>query len=251
MLSFERGDGSRPRGHALVYFRDAADPDRLVASYIVVPPVTMDFAKYVPPLFAGQFEHLVPQGPVAFPLPPVPEPVDGYEAVSRLTEARDDDLLDGGRVNVADVQRLMASVGEVTAEYTQAYLNYIGTLPSVEPGPPSEAPAFDTDEILLEVMTESEKVERLAKLTGTLRYAAEGHDETLARDTAVAMRKIGRRLPEHYEVERLIDAAESTASPANQLVSLYIERCYTLARQDYAELARLEERIRVARGAGE
>ena len=70
---FERGDSATPRGHALVYFRESSESSRLRASYLVVAPIEMDFAKYVPPMFAAQFSGLMPSGPTAMPLPPIPE----------------------------------------------------------------------------------------------------------------------------------------------------------------------------------
>ena len=57
-LKFEIGSSASPRGHALVYFIDASDPSKIGASYIVVLPVNVDIAKYVPPFLAGQIESI-------------------------------------------------------------------------------------------------------------------------------------------------------------------------------------------------
>ena len=82
--TFERGDPSAPRGHALVYFRDSHDPDRIRASYLVIAPIEMDLAKYVPPMFAGQLSGMMPSGPTALPLPPVPEEIESLAWLERL-----------------------------------------------------------------------------------------------------------------------------------------------------------------------
>ena len=42
MLTFRVGDPDRPRGHALLFFRDADDPDTAWATYLVVAPIQMD-----------------------------------------------------------------------------------------------------------------------------------------------------------------------------------------------------------------
>ena len=54
MLTFRVGDPDRPRGHALLFFRDADDPDIAWATYLVVAPIQMDLGKYIPAAFATQ-----------------------------------------------------------------------------------------------------------------------------------------------------------------------------------------------------
>lgn len=252
MLSYEQGDSARPRGHALVYFRDSMNPVRIVASYIVVPPVQMDFAKYVPPMFAGQFDQLVAQGPSAFPLPPIPEEVPSLEHLRALASVRDDDLIDGGTLDPRDVGRAMAAVGDVATEYTLAHLGAVEHLDAPPPSAQETAalPGLDAEDILLDVMTEVEKVGRIAKLTGTLRYAVGGQDDQLSRETVAAMHKVGRRLPAHYRVDELILAAQAPEGHADELAALYVERCYKLAREEIESLSGLDERIDVLRSKG-
>src|SRR5215213_1889372 len=98
-LAFERGDPKRPRGHAMVYFRAASDPGTVLASYVVVPPISMDFSKFIPPMFAAQLPGILPSGPQVFPLPPIPEKVESLDWIQALADSRDDDLIDGGLVD--------------------------------------------------------------------------------------------------------------------------------------------------------
>jgi hypothetical protein len=136
-------------------------------------------------------------------------------------------------------------VGDIAGEYTQAHLKVLERITeSSEPVErPDALPQLDPDDILLDVLTDVEKVGRLAKLTGTLRYAVGGSDEGLSRDTLESMRKVGRRLPGHYRVEELLAAAQSRDAEADQLVSLYVERCYRLAREELESIASLDARI--------
>ena len=46
-LVFERGEAQRPKGHALIYFRDS-DGAGVLATYVVIPPISIDFSKYLP-----------------------------------------------------------------------------------------------------------------------------------------------------------------------------------------------------------
>ncbi len=68
-FQFERGTPLRPRGHALVYFQDVAS-DRLLATYVVVLPVPMDIAKYLPPFLAPYMGQATPRELAAFALTP-------------------------------------------------------------------------------------------------------------------------------------------------------------------------------------
>jgi hypothetical protein len=241
---FERGDPSAPRGHALVYFRESLDPDRVRAAYLMVAPIEMDLAKYVPPMFAAQLAGMIPSGPTALPLPPVPEPVASFEWVERLAEARSDDLLDGGRIDASDPQSMMLVTTELAAEYAALWQDYARKIEQSPPQLDHEPAALpDVDELLLSVMSDAERVGKLAKLAGTLRYAVDGRDAPLARETRLEMERIARHLPSSYRVVDLLAAAERADSLGERLLELHLERCYKLAAEDYAALERLDREI--------
>src|SRR5512146_3193245 len=102
-LTFERGERDKPKGHALLYFRNPANQGEVLASYLVVPPVPLDLSKYMPPLFAGNIPQSQLQPVSAIPLPPVPEVVESRAYLQQLAEARDDDLVYGGTLDPDDV----------------------------------------------------------------------------------------------------------------------------------------------------
>ena len=119
-ITFELGDPERPRGHALVFFRDAADPQKVAASYVVALPLDVDIGKYVPPFLAGQLEGMSMSDMSSFTFPPAPEAVDGgLEWVLDMARARDDDVLDGGVANLSDATSVMTSLGQVAQQYIQ------------------------------------------------------------------------------------------------------------------------------------
>ena len=243
MLSFRAGDPERPRGHALLFFRDGEDPSLVWATYLVVAPIQMDLSKYIPAAFASQLA-----GPSAYPLPPVPERFDGgLEALERLAALRGDDLIDGGTLRMSDPLYALQPVADVGAQYAERCGAYLASEPAVEAGPAVAASApsseVDVDDLLLQVMSDRDKVGRLARLTGTLRYAVEGGDQRGIDETVQEMRRVARHLGEKYRPSELIDAARSTDPRAAQLSQLYVERCYKLADEDYAALAELDSQI--------
>ncbi|MDO8672025.1 MAG: hypothetical protein Q7O66_11425 [Dehalococcoidia bacterium] len=88
----------------------------------------------------------------------------------------------------------------------------------------------------------------LAKLTGKLRYAIDGNDSQLARETVGEMQRLGKHLSEEYRVEELVEAAQIPGARGQKLSQLLIERCYKLQQEQYADAADLELRIRQIRG---
>jgi len=249
VLTYRVGDPDRPRGHALLFFRDATDPQRVSATYLVVVPIAMDLGKYIPAAFAGQLAgQLAASAPAAYPLPPVPEPVAGGLAqLERLAELRGDDLIDGGTLNMAEPWQALHPVTDVGSQYADACSSYLAAAPAEAPPPAGELPSSqgeaDVDNLLLQVMPDSEKVSRLARLTGTLRYAVGGGDSALADETVAEMQRIGRHLGDKYQLELLVAAARAPDERSGQLAQLYVERCYRLAEEDYAALSDLDRRI--------
>ena len=242
-LAFERGDPKRPRGHAVVYFRSAADQSTILASYVVVPPISMDFSKFIPPMFAAQLPGILPSGPQVFPLPPIPEQVESLAFVEALAASREDDLVNAGTVNPMDIQRLLSLMTEVAGEYGTLYENRAPLDDAPPPSDDSPVESVDVDELFMSVMSDAEKVGRLAKMTGTVRYAAEGNDRALLDETVAEMKRVGRHLAFRYKVEELIEAAIDPNPRGGRLAELLLQRCYKLAAEEYDALKALDTEI--------
>jgi hypothetical protein len=211
----------------------------------VVTPIKMDLGKYIPAAFASQLSgQLAVAGPSAYPLPPVPEKFEaGLAALEQLARLRSDDLLDGGTLRMADPLYALQPVTDIGMQYAERCASFLASAPSVE-DTPADAPAGrDVDDLLLQVMPDSEKIGRLARLTGTLRYAVDGGDARLADETVDEMQRVARHLAEKYRTGELIAAARSAEPRSAQLAELYLERCYRLVDEDYAALADLDKRI--------
>jgi hypothetical protein len=231
-----------------VFVRDADDADQIWATYLVVAPIKMDLGKYIPAAFASQLAgQLAASGPAAYPLPPVPEKFEaGLDALERLAELRNDDLLDGGTLRMSDPMYALQPVAEIGAQYAEQCTSYFASLPATEVSPAAVASgtgSVDVDDLLLQVMPDREKVGRLARLAGTLRYAIEGRDTRLVDETVKDMQRVSRHLTDKYRPAELIDAARSTELRGAQLAELYLERCYRLVDEDYAAMADLDSKI--------
>lgn len=247
-LTFEIGDSTRPRGHALVYFRSRTSSE-VLATYVIVLPIKMDMGKYLPPLLASQLGGMVGgimgEGMTAFAAPPAPETVPGMSYVENLARLRGDDLIHGGDLASSDPASAMGEAAGVAQEYHRLYQQYIDSspVPSEESSSGPEA-LPDVQRVVYELMGERDRLSELSKLVGTLRFAAERNDVTLLRDTEASVRTLGELLPEHFWVERLGNAAKDSSPEGGQLAQLYVERCYKLMDEDYAAVGDLERRIK-------
>ncbi len=253
VLTFRAGDPDRPRGHALVFFRDADDADQIWATYLVVAPIKMDLGKYIPAAFASQLAgQLSAAGPSAYPLPPVPEKFEaGLAALERLADVRNDDLIDGGTLRMSDPLYALQPVSDIGTQYADKCTTFFDALPTADvvAAPTGSGSTVDVDELLLQVMPDRDKVGRLARLAGTLRYAIEGGDARLVDETVGEMERVGRYLTDKYRPHELIAAARSSDPNSSRLAELYLERCYKLVDEDYAAMAELDSKIDDLRGA--
>ena len=269
-IQFEIGDPSRPRGHALLYFRVDTEPDNVYGTYIVTLPITADLTKYVPPFLAA---HLGSgdTGPLtnfaAFAMPPMSELVEGgYDRLVRLANLRSDDLVYGGNMFSYDLARMMESVAAAVQEYSDAWNLASGSagsaassipagdtaIPLGASGPSSEPTASDesdadglgVNEVLWSFMSEGDRLAEMGRLLGRLRFAQEGNDNAAIGDITAEMTALGRHLPDEFSIATLVANASDTGPVAAQLAQLYMDRCYRLSSGDTEQVRRIDEAIR-------
>ncbi len=247
-LLFEIGNAVRPRGHALIYFKDGIDPERVGASYVVLLPVSVDMTKYVPPFLAGQMEAMGNPDMSSFAFPPAPEPVPGARWIHQLAEDRGDDLIYGGVARLDDTAGLMGLVGEIATEYGRLYKQVMPSPDTVnvldaESESKSETALPEVDDVVYSLMREADMLAELTRLMGRLRYAVEGGDKQTALETEAKIRAMSRHMPDNRQIDRLADASISLASHASELAQLYLERAYGLLQEDYIKVQSLDKRI--------
>ena len=207
-LEFERGDPDSPKGHALVFFRGYSDESKVYATYLIVPPINNELAKYMPPMFASKVSLTDVENISSIPLPPVPEEVESLDYLKALAEARNDDLINGGIIDASEVEKMLYN----TSEIAQSYLQLYNSRPPL-PEPTRELKsAEDVGEVLYSLMSDKDKLSELTKLAGSLRYSIEGNDNTRAEEISAEMDTLSRYLDEKYKVKELIEAAPDSGS---------------------------------------
>ena len=240
-ISFERGDPRKPKGHALAYFRTYSEPEKVYATYIVVLPISVDFAKYVPPFLTSHLGNVPLNDLSAFSLPPVPEEVGTHEELRRLAEIRDDDLLDAGSMFSFDLPEMMQAVSDVVRDYAQMWADF-SKLPTATEGQ-IEGDAPGVKEVVFSLMSERDRLADLSKLVGRLRFAVEGNDRQTGSEIEEEIEILSRYLPENYYISSLLKAVTDSSAKGDQLAQLYVDRCYKLSSGDDTGARNLEEKI--------
>ncbi|HEY0756839.1 MAG TPA: hypothetical protein VGD98_23000 [Ktedonobacteraceae bacterium] len=234
--------------------RNSADPRTVVWTYCVVPPAPFSLAKFLPPFMTAQMSaediQEVAGNIQAMPLSPLMEEGCTLEQLQVLAERRDDDLCDIGSVNLHDTQGRMQLVAQSSMNYGQFYLSAHNTrqpassaLPAYEEEPVA-LDDLDAEELLLQTMTDRQRLAELSKLVGLTRYALEGNDTHLIDETRQRMQRIARQLPDKYRSNELIIAAANAQDRGAKLAELYIERGYKLLDEEYADIPGIEQAIR-------
>ncbi|MCZ6539110.1 MAG: hypothetical protein O6922_04720 [Chloroflexi bacterium] len=259
-LEYHLGSPASPKGHALIYFRDGSNPDKVGAAYVVMLPVSVDISKYVPPFLAGQVEQLGTGEMSSFAFPPAPEPVPSESWLRETAALRGDDLLFGGVANLDDITSLMAAVADISAEYASQYESntkletgpepqQVGSGessggPAASSGASKGAPTDDVHDVMYSLMAEVDLLTELTKLMGRLQYEASGGDQSGARESEAKIRAIGRQVPENRRIDLLVGAAIDGRPDSARRAQLYLERVFAMYREDYTRVHTLEQEIK-------
>ena len=242
-IVFENGTREKPKGHAFLFFRNASNPDEVYASYLVLLPINVDVSKYVPPFLMGQVGELGPKDLAAFAFPPVPEDVGSYHAMQKLAGIRDDDLVFCGNLDISDVGTSMMKVTEAVHAYEELYSQYATVLGEKTSDTESESGGVSVNEVIYELMSDSEKLGELTKLVGKLRYAVEGHDSILAEEAESDINLLGQQLADSHQVGRLLTAAKSGGAEGERLTDLFLKRSFHLVHEEYVKMGTVEAEI--------
>lgn len=252
-IHFLRGDSQAPKGHAIFVARSTGDPRTILCTYCVVPPMPLSLAKYLPSFLASQLspEELQEATNVpVMPIPPMLEEGNTLERLQMLAEQRDDDLCEIGTVSSRDEAGRMQLVAQGCQEYGQLYMNYASTFRETSPAlhsledEPLPLDDLDAEELLIQTMTDRQRLAELSKLVGVVRYALDGKDAHLLQETRQRMQRIARQLPDKYRGAELIKAATDQRERGARLAELYIERGYKLLDEEYADIPGIERSIR-------
>ena len=254
----------------MLYFRVDTEPDKVYATYVVTLPVKSDLTKYVPPFLASHLGNMPFSDLSAFAMPPVPEAVNSFEELERLSQLREDDLVYGGSMFSFDLPRMMETATEAVQVYSSLCSEALGMIstpaegaaeaigeelretlevaavPETEPEPePEPDDSLNVNEVLFSFMSESDKLGELSRLLGRLRFAVDGADQSEADEVGAEITVLARHLPENFKVSALLNVAKDNSERSSQLAKLYIDRCFRLSAGDAGAATELDAQIQL------
>ena len=243
-LIFERGTSSSPRGHVLLYFRDATNPSEIYATYLVVLPIPIELSKYVPPMMAGKIPQMDAKTISAVPLPPIPERVENVSHLHAIAEAREDDLIDCGSFNTSDIEAAMSLVSDIAQRYAEMWAERVSQIDSDrETSAEVEEGELDVNAVMYGLMSEQQRLAELTKLAGRLRYAVDGEDKDARNDVLNEIKQLDQHLPEKYDLGRFVEVAQQPGEKGARLAQLYIDRYFKLYDEQYEDVRKIDEEI--------
>ncbi len=254
-LRFLQGNPNAPKGHAILFARSSDRPQRVFATYCIVYPIPFSIGEFLPPILAAQMpaEGIHEAARMNFvPIPPMLEDAGTLEQLEKLAQLRGDDLCEvSASIRPEDKTTRFTLVAEAGEAYASLYTTYanvaIGEYEQAIQGEQiSEVPLddLDIDAVLNSVLSERDRLNELAKLIGTARYALDVKDSRLLSETEQKLRRTAEPLPAKYKAGELITAALEPGERGAKLAQLYLERGYKLIAEEYHEIPRIEREIR-------
>lgn len=254
-LRFELGDGSKPRGHAILYAHlsgASGGAASYIATYCVVLPISFSMAKYLPPMLSGQLPtEAMGEGLSVVPIPPMLEDVPDFEALRATAQRREDDLCDLGTLLLSDDSQRLLYATQACQEYGQLYARYRENWPEPplpRPANPLPSVEVDVEEVATAILPERARLAELSRLISQARYAIEVQDRPALGAATRELQRIARSLPEKYRADRLVEAALRRDAAGPRLAELYLQRAFKLADEDYIGIPPLDEQIRELQG---
>ena len=244
-LAYERGSDIDPKGHAFLYFRNKSDSDEVWSTYVILLPISVDVSKYVPPFLMNQMPEVGPKDLSAFAFPPAPEKLESHQMLENIANIRDDDVLFAGSIDPSNISHAMSLVNDAVQEYVKAYSGIVGnSLDSLATDSSDEHKGMGVDEVLYGLMSEGDKLTELTKLISRLRFAVEGSDLRLIKETEEDIELLKIHLSDNYNVTQLIDMVKIGGISGSKLADLYLQRCYHLVQEEYSKLIEVDAQIK-------
>ena len=101
----------------------------------------------------------------------------------------------------------------------------------------------EIDYVVYGMLSEPDLLPELTTLIGRFRYAVEGNDKLTIDETSKKISSIGKYLPENRKIDLLLSSAQKIDESGGVLAQLYLERAYSLYKEDYKKVKLIEDRI--------
>ena len=238
-LIFQKGSKESPKGHALLYFTNKDNPSEIWGTYIITLPIQVDIKKYMPPFLLNDSNSLNSSDFNSFAFPPSPELIGPIEIVQDLAEVRDEDLIDGGNIDINDSANNMMKINEILSQYLNLYLN--NNAKKIEEIDGNESENSNVNSLMYEFMNVNDRMTELSKLLSKLLFAIENSQDTLITECEKDIESLSTFYPENHKINKIVEYTK--IKNKSKIAELYFKRCLYLAKENYGKVEECEKLI--------
>ena len=168
---------------------------------MIILPITVDMSKYVPPFLMNQVGDISATDMTAFAFPPAPEKLESHQMLGNIADISDDDVLFAGSIDPSDISHAMSLVNDAVQEYVKVYSEIVVNSPDfLATDSSNEHNGVGVDDVLYGLMSEGDKLTELTKLISRLRFAVEGSDLRVIKETEDDIELLKIHLSDNYNI---------------------------------------------------
>ena len=238
-LIFQKGSKESPKGHALLYFTNQDNPSEIWATYIITLPIEVDIKKYMPPFLVNDNNALNSSDFNSFAFPPSPELLGSLENVQDLAELRDEDLIEGGNIDINDSANNMMKINEILSQYLNLYLN--NNSKNIEKIDEKESENSNVNSLMYEFMNVNDRMTELSKLLSKLLFAIENSQDSLILECEKDIVSLSSFYPQNHKINKIVEYTK--IKNKSKIAELYFKRCLYLAKENYEKVEEFEKLI--------
>ena len=240
-LIFQKGSKESPKGHALLYFTNKDNPSEIWGTYIITLPIEVDIKKYMPPFLVNDNNAMNSSDFNSFAFPPSPELIGTIENMQDLAELRDEDLIDGGSIDINDSANNMMKINEILSQYLNLYLNNNSKHIEERSNKNSEDESTNVNSLMYEFMNVNDRMTELSKLLSKLLFAIENSQESLVSECEKDIESLSTFYPENHKINKIVEYTK--IKNKSKIAELYFKRCLYLAKENYEKVEEYEKLI--------
>ena len=238
-LIFQKGSKESPKGHALLYFNNKDNPSEIWATYIITLPIEVDIKKYMPPFLVNDNNAINSSDFNSFAFPPSPELLGSLENVQDLAELRDEDLIDGGNIDINDSANNMMKINEILSQYLNLYLN--SNSEKIKKIDEKELENSNINSLMYEFMNVNDRMTELSKLLSKLLFAIENSQDPLIAECEKDIESLSSFYPQNHKINKIVEYTK--IKNKSNIAELYFKRCLYLAKENYEKVEEYEKLI--------
>ena len=156
-----------------------------------------------------------------------------------LAELRDEDLIEGGNIDIHDSANNMMKINEILSQYLNLYLN--NNSKSIEKIDEKESENSNVNSLMYEFMNVNDRMTELSKLLSKLLFAIGNSQDSLIAECEKDIESLSSFYPQNHKINKIVEYTK--IKNKSEIAELYFKRCLYLAKENYEKVEEYEKLI--------